>query len=122
MHAELKQKWVEALRSGQYTQGKGVLRTGADRFCCLGVLCDLVDPSGWGQLSAVETCVDGRDMELDAYSYEYREARVATSLPNNLREIVGLQPADMRALIQLNDFGRSFETIAQHIEVNIPAE
>lgn len=40
MNQEIKQKWVEALRSGMYTQGKGQLREG-DAFCCLGVLCDI---------------------------------------------------------------------------------
>lgn len=33
-------KWVEALRSGEYQQGKGNLRKG-ERFCCLGVACDV---------------------------------------------------------------------------------
>ena len=37
---EVKAAWLEALRSGQYTQGEGALRAG-DRYCCLGVLCDV---------------------------------------------------------------------------------
>ncbi len=41
MNKEIKEKWVAALRSGDYQQGKEVLRTGQDKFCCLGVLCDL---------------------------------------------------------------------------------
>ena len=40
MNADIKAKWVAALRSGQYEQTDAVLRD-ADRFCCLGVLCDL---------------------------------------------------------------------------------
>jgi hypothetical protein len=32
---------VDALRSGDYAQGRGVLRKADDRFCCLGVYCDL---------------------------------------------------------------------------------
>ena len=39
-------KWLEALRSGQYQQGKGAMQTvtrdGTSRFCCLGVLCDVL--------------------------------------------------------------------------------
>lgn len=31
-------KWLEALRSGKYEQGKGRLHTGCRRYCCLGVL------------------------------------------------------------------------------------
>lgn len=34
-------KWVEALRSGEYRQGKGYLQTGDGRFCCLGVACEI---------------------------------------------------------------------------------
>lgn len=34
------QKWVDALRRGNYKQGKYRLRTG-DTFCCLGVACDV---------------------------------------------------------------------------------
>ena len=40
MNPEMKAKWVEALRSGEYKQGKGALRR-EGMFCCLGVLCDL---------------------------------------------------------------------------------
>ena len=47
MNAELKAKWVEALRSGRYKQGRGFLRNANDEFCCLGVLCDVVDSSKW---------------------------------------------------------------------------
>jgi hypothetical protein len=40
MKPEVKQMWLEALRSGKYKQGKEQLRDG-DKFCCLGVLCEL---------------------------------------------------------------------------------
>ena len=46
MDKELRDRWVAALRSGRYKQGKWDLRDG-DKFCCLGVLADLVDPEGW---------------------------------------------------------------------------
>jgi hypothetical protein len=34
------QKWVDALRSGNYKQGKQYLKDDQGRYCCLGVLCD----------------------------------------------------------------------------------
>lgn len=37
---EIKQKWLDALRSGEYEQGEGYLRYN-DKYCCLGVLTDL---------------------------------------------------------------------------------
>jgi len=47
MNADIKAKWVAALRSGEYKQGKNRLRT-KDSFCCLGVLCDLFLKDGRG--------------------------------------------------------------------------
>jgi len=41
MREEIKKKWVDALRSGEYKQGRGNLRPTEDTHCCLGVLCDL---------------------------------------------------------------------------------
>ncbi len=40
MNPSIKKLWVAALRSGDYEQGQNCLRAN-DRFCCLGVLCDL---------------------------------------------------------------------------------
>lgn len=42
MDAQLKAKWVEALRSGKYRQGRSTLKHSGS-FCCLGVLCDVAD-------------------------------------------------------------------------------
>lgn len=40
MNADIKKLWVAALESGDYQQQVGSLRAG-NRFCCLGVLCNL---------------------------------------------------------------------------------
>jgi hypothetical protein len=40
MKPEIKQLWIDALRSGEYIQGHGALKTSWG-YCCLGVLCDL---------------------------------------------------------------------------------
>ena len=42
MNNNLRKRWVAALRSGEYEQGKERLRSGGDEYCCLGVLCDIV--------------------------------------------------------------------------------
>lgn len=44
---EFVRKWIEALRSGEYKQGRNQLRTG-DSFCCLGVACDISQIGTWG--------------------------------------------------------------------------
>lgn len=41
MTQELKDKWVAALKSGTYVQGRQMLKTPDGRFCCMGVLCDV---------------------------------------------------------------------------------
>lgn len=47
MKPEIKERWLKALRSGEYAQGANALRTFdyakdcATGHCCLGVLCDL---------------------------------------------------------------------------------
>ncbi len=53
---EIKKRWVEALRSGEYNQAIGSLRKTLDDgvtvgYCCLGVLCDVVrfDPEIHGE-------------------------------------------------------------------------
>ena len=40
MKTAIAKRWVEALRSGKYKQGKEYLKRG-NKYCCLGVLCDL---------------------------------------------------------------------------------
>lgn len=46
LRPEVKAKWAEALRSGNYTQGDGQLRDQSDSFCCLGVLCEIAVKEG----------------------------------------------------------------------------
>ena len=44
MNPTIKALWVQALRSGEYTQGCRVLRRSDNTFCCLGVLEDILRP------------------------------------------------------------------------------
>lgn len=52
LDAGVKARWLEALRSGEYLQGRDVLakrnREGETSFCCLGVLCNL-SPYSWDE-------------------------------------------------------------------------
>jgi hypothetical protein len=49
MDMEVKQKWVTALRSGEYVQGDGYLHNKKkDTYCCLGVLCAAMGAK-WGE-------------------------------------------------------------------------
>lgn len=51
MNKRIKNKWIKALRSGKYKQATGALKKvdekGKETYCCLGVLCDVIDSKGW---------------------------------------------------------------------------
>lgn len=73
MDAELKTKWVEALRSGKYKQGEGYLSrvdNGAEKFCCLGVVFDI-------QGAAWPTQVD--DGKLCTRKCEFNSVSIASN-------------------------------------------
>lgn len=39
MTPELKARWIEALRSGEYRQARNAMNRDNESYCCLGVLC-----------------------------------------------------------------------------------
>lgn len=109
MKQDIKQRWVEALRSGNYEQGQGVLRTEDDTYCCLGVLCNLVDPENW---------------TLRASYYVYGKAgglrQNVSFLPDEVRVEVGITADEQAELVQMNDTQNApFEDIARWIEENL---
>jgi hypothetical protein len=117
MQRELLDKWVAALRGGKYQQGKLQLRDG-DRFCCLGVLCEVM---------GLERQDDGYVTPDGAY-YEGMLRYARTHGPHkDLRDSLGLSvsiatneytntPFDFY-LMHLNDQdNKSFAQIADVIE------
>ena len=44
---KLQKKWLAELVSRKYKQGKFQLRTDDNKFCCYGVLCNIVDKNVW---------------------------------------------------------------------------
>lgn len=128
MDSGLKQRWIEALRSGEYRQGQDRLRTehnGAASYCCLGVLCDLLVKDGKGTW---ERDVAGR------YYFQANENRLTgieentSVLPASALRLTGIESpnpfvtfdrktAESRSsLAYLNDHGASFDRIAGIIE------
>jgi hypothetical protein len=56
MDKELKEKWVAALRSGDYPQTNGELKN-CEGFCCLGVLVDVaLGKEAWDNYSSLLYC------------------------------------------------------------------
>lgn len=107
MNPEIKAKFLAALRSGTFQQGRGLLRRN-DAFCCLGVLCEIMQ-------------VPHKPAPADpATSIYFDPARPHEAwrcfLPNAFKEKAGLSPLDEARLSSLNDDGESFSAIADVIE------
>jgi hypothetical protein len=106
MDAEIKTKWVKALRSGKYKQGSNYLRRGND-FCCLGVLCDIVEPDAWRPASESDHGVFCHNGGIQILSSEMRE------------RVGGMLPIVTEPLMEMNDSGTPFPEIADYIEKSL---
>lgn len=106
MNKEIKQKWLEALKSGKYEQGSGLLRDLNNRFCCLGVLCDV--------LQEPATKCD------DSYLYDSS----AAYLPDTVALRAGIPSFFSNVRVQeelaaINDTSNSFDPVIEYIEKNL---
>jgi len=89
MDKEIRDKWVTALRSGEYVQGQGYLKDDGE-YCCLGVLCE-IHPDFDFPVSEWETALD--------------------------KSILGFDDDIQRRLIEMNDIdGYTFDEIADFVE------
>lgn len=112
-----RKKWVKALRSGKYKKGAGALRSGLDKYCCLGVLCAVAGIRPRGRL-------DG--------NFIYRGESLHA--PKEAMAFVGLRCKDgstragsqynnitnANSLELMNDMGADFSQIADFIESEPP--
>jgi hypothetical protein len=111
MNPKIKQKWLNALRSGEYQQTQERLRK-EDGFCCLGVLCDLY---------IKENNVEWQHNEVDGYFY----GKHSYSLPLSVVEWSGVEDSNpfvngqTSSLASLNDKGSTFIEIADLIEEHL---
>lgn len=119
MNKSIKRKWLRALRGdsplGVYEQTSGCLCKGSpdepdkpESFCCLGVLvneiegfCEEVLPALFGQHAAAT--LDKNDL-----------------MPSHrLLDYCGLTYEQANKLAEMNDDGKTFAEIADHIEANL---
>lgn len=130
MHIEPSKKaaWTAALRSGEYLQGRGMLRgeyaEGEIYYCCLGVWCDIDPATRWG---AHDYAVDQHgDASVSILPYGTAVGlfqSVDDDLINN-PAVPGLLArnryegeGDVQVnLAELNDAGMTFEQIADIID------
>lgn len=111
MNPTIKKEWVAALRSGEYEQGTGYLRSG-NEFCCLGVLCDIALRKGivymWRNLGYTYFGTDSNSSYLQLPAPVVRWAELDAADP---------RIEDHQALSYYNDTaGYSFDEIADLIE------
>lgn len=114
MNPEIKSEWTTALRSGEYEQGTGMLRSADDKFCCLGVLCDLAVQNG--VIPKPDVCFE----DETAHEYLYGADQLGGILPSELVKWAGLESHSPSVggdnLSHLNDGGTPFPEIADLIE------
>lgn len=105
------QKWVDALRSGEYVQGKDSLRTW-DRLCCLGVLSELAIENG------VE--IEKSISPMGIYSYNGDDCYAPTLVADwvGLTSKQGVYGHGNSCLAKKNDAGCTFSEIADLIELH----
>lgn len=100
MTLTLKERWVAALRSGEYEQGYGALvtpRPGGKQYCCLGVLCQVAGVAATGHTLLHDFDQGTELMQEIGMSFEFEQT-----------------------LSHMNDGQqRSFDEIANYIEENL---
>jgi hypothetical protein len=112
---EIRDRWVAALRLGEYRQGTEYLRrerAGAVVWCCLGVLCDLyVQEFGQDALEMIH------DIDLDNGPRTFTTFNGRSgSLPVPVAGWVGIARTQESDLAKMDDRGDSFDVIADAVE------
>lgn len=128
MNSQVKEKWIDALRSGKYEQGSEKLRS-VTGYCCLGVLCDLYSQeqdTEWEFRGITETNLQPQD-----YWYFDGESEF---LPDSVREWAGMAVKNPQVRVDitedeceddwfyhdeianLNDSGYTFEELSKLIQ------
>lgn len=107
MNANIKKNWVNALRSGVFTQVNGTLGyDGIDvkRRCCLGVLCEITENT---VMEGSKVLSVGRALK-NTFIYDMPSKEVL--------HMAGLHHKTAHKLAGMNDAGYSFNFIADYIE------
>lgn len=109
-----KNKWLKALRSGDFKQGQDFLES-SDGYCCLGVACRIVHP---------KMKLEGKDLIYpDSFPKTYSKIKVPKILHGvaieGLEFTHGSYNPVVAKLAIMNDNGKTFKQIATFIEKNL---
>lgn len=103
MDKDIKEKWVKALRSGEYKQGRGALIDGDGAMCCVGVLAHVMGKAN--EWLHEHSCKIGPSP---------LNSRDADQWPKGFPF-----PSEVRPMVDMNDAGSSFSEIADWIEEHL---
>ena len=110
MKKHVARKWIAALRSGKYRQGKNKLQAG-NAYCCLGVLCKIAPK--YVQKRIIFT---KKNQLIGGTLYTQNPVKEWAGLKDHS----GSLPIDAKTgfidLVAYNDAGKSFKEIALIIE------
>ena len=111
MNPEVKAKWLRDLRSNKFNQGLGYLQTLDDKYCCLGVLCT----------QAKGVWIDSRyDESAIIRRFTFIPEGMETGNDFDLGALATVYSiTEEQALIEMNDYYKSFAEIADWIEANL---
>lgn len=121
MNKKIKQKWINALLSGEYKQGNNALHINK-QFCCLGVLCDLAEKEG----IVTSKLYDHHNKDVETYSFgcdeqgndEWEQLPPVVAKWAGINDYIGLYNNEFPSLAEANDDGCTFEEIANIIKKN----
>lgn len=117
LNPDVKAKWLAALRSGEYSQGRRQLRTPTGGYCCIGVLCDI---SGMGEWREAMDREAGYDYVGVGHQGTYRAWSHAPAIVRDWAVETHDMGDEWETLIKLNDYNKlSFEEIATYIEAHL---
>ena len=128
MKKEIAEKWAEALRSGDYTQGKNYLKRtveGKTSHCCLGVLCEIYYESNKEENIEESLMWIGELSDKDSiHTFDGSTGALSKKVRNwaGIGSDIGYVKSDLLSkayLTEMNDGEYSFNDIADFIEKNI---
>lgn len=123
MRKEIKEKWLEALRSGKYKKSQGALKKTDNTYCCLGVLCDI------HRKTTKKKKNNWKAISHNAEAFDYDGDEGCLFIPEKVVKWAGLNPdvfngvgylskSSMISLASINDKTDTFEPVIKAIEEN----
>lgn len=104
---------VDALRSGEFEQGRGRLRTDDDKYCCLGVASEVARRNGvggeWVQVEYTYDSVwtlDGADTALGRKVrewYGFRVSNPSLRFADGMSTMIGANDGECRSFVEIAD-------------------